>query len=236
MARRFRFKLAGVPQHVVQRGNNRGACFFTPDDYRAYRDYLREAARKYGCQVHAYVLMTNHVHLLVSPSEEWAISRMMQSIGRGYVRHVNGVYRRTGTLWEGRFRASLVESEHYLLACYCYIELNPVRAGIVKGPAGYLWSSYGFNGEGRPDPVVDPHERYLALGPDPLARAHAYRGLVRARMEHTMVDAIRAALQQELVLGTDRFKDQVERQLKRPARAGRAGRPRVVHPDRADVH
>ena len=141
MARKPRFVLPGYPRHVVQRGNNRQACFFDESDYRKYLDSLAEAAHKYHCQVHAYVLMTNHVHLLVTPTTDEGISQMMQSVGRRYVRYFNGVYRRTGTLWEGRYKASLVQTDSYLLTCYRYIELNPVRAEMVPDPGDYPWSS-----------------------------------------------------------------------------------------------
>jgi putative transposase len=142
MPRTPRLTLPDVPQHVVQRGNNRQATFFAAEDYRLYLDCLREAAAKYGCALHAYVLMTNHVHLLITPSGRQAVARTMQSVGRRYVQYVNYVYRRSGTLWEGRYKSSLVESEGYLLLCYRYIELNPVRAGMVQRPEDYEGSSY----------------------------------------------------------------------------------------------
>ena len=127
--------LAGVPAHVIQRGNNRDACFFHEDDYRFYRQCLAEACRRYGVDLHAYVLMTNHTHLLMTPACPEGISRVMQSLGRRFVQYMNKTYRRTGTLWESRHKASLVDAERYLLACYRYIELNPVRAGMVEHPA-----------------------------------------------------------------------------------------------------
>ena len=154
MARKPRFNLPGVPQHVIQRGNNRESCFFDAEDYRCYLDALGHASKQCGCAVHAYILMTNHVHLLVTQERRDGVSAMMQSLGRRYVRYINDRHRRTGTLWEGRYKAALVDSERYLLACYRYIELNPVRAGMVELPGRYPWSSYRYNALGMPDSLV----------------------------------------------------------------------------------
>ena len=148
MARQPRIYVQGVPQHLIQRGNNRQPCFFTNADRNLYLRWLSQAASKYGAEIHAYVLMNNHVHLLITGTEEGALGRVMQSLGRRYVRYVNKTYDRSGTLWEGRYRSNIVESDRYVLACYRYIELNPVRAGIVDNPDEYGWSSFGFNGEG----------------------------------------------------------------------------------------
>lgn len=137
MPRKPRFQLPGYPQHIVQRGNNSQACFLAEQDYHYSLDALGDACAKYACQLHAYVLMTNHVHLLLTPGKEWGISQLMQSVGRKYVRYINKEYRRTGTLWEGRYKASLIQSDRYLLTCYRYIELNPVQASMVNHPAQY---------------------------------------------------------------------------------------------------
>ena len=159
MARLPRLDLPGIPQHIVQRGNDRQACFADAADYLRYRQELGEAALRYDCALHAYVLMTNHVHLLTTPREPGGVSRMMQAIGRRYVGSFNARYRRTGTLWEGRFKSALVDSEHYVLACYRYIELNPVRAGIVTSPREYRWSSHARNAHGTHEQKVKgrPH-------------------------------------------------------------------------------
>jgi len=154
MARKPRFNVIGVPQHVIQRGNNREPCFFAEEDYRYYVECLEESAKKFGCLIHGYVLMTNHVHLLVTPQVDYGVSQMMQSVGRKYVRYINYQYRRTGTLWEGRYKASLVDSENYLLTCMRYIELNPVRAGMIELPGEYRWSSYSTNGYGKEDACI----------------------------------------------------------------------------------
>jgi len=225
MARRPRFVLPGVPQHVIQRGNNREPCFFSTEDYLAYLSILNETGQKYGCQVHAYVLMTNHIHLLLTPLEPLSISKMMQSLGRRYVHYINHIYARTGTLWEGRYKASLVQTERYLLTCYRYIELNPVRANMVKSPAEYQWSSYQANACGKQDNNIVSHGEYLRLGRTWEERQDAYRELFRHHIENEDIHAIREALNQELVVGNDYFKDKIERLLKRSTRRKQAGRP-----------
>jgi len=227
MARPPRFVLPGVPQHVIQRGNNREPCFFSTEDYLFYLDALHEASLKFGCQVHTYVLMTNHVHLLLTPEHPYAISQVMQSIGLRYVRYINNSYRRSGTLWEGRYKASLIETERYLLTCYRYIELNPVRAKMVASPADYRWSSYQANAQGGSDKCLTPHREYLRLGEEPETCCHAYRELFRNHIDDALVHEIRHTLNKELVFGSEYFKDKIERVLKRRAREGQSARPRV---------
>jgi len=168
LARLPRYAAPGMAQHVIQRGNNRSALFVDDVDYRFLHQCLRAACDRHGCRVHAYVFMTNHVHLLVTPATPTGISRMMQSVGRRYVRRFNDTYGRTGTLWEGRHKATLVNSDQYLFACYRYIELNPVRAGLVVDPIDYCWSSHRANALGAWDPIVVPHYSYDALGSDPI--------------------------------------------------------------------
>ncbi|TVP90169.1 MAG: transposase [Thioalkalivibrio sp.] len=227
MPRKPRFTLPGVPQHVIQRGNNREPCFLAEQDYRRYLEDLAAAAEKSDCRVHAYVLMTNHVHLLVTPMQEHGIAEMMQALGRRYVQYINKRYRRTGTLWEGRYKASLVDSEAYLLTCMRYIELNPLRAGMVEHAGEYQWSSYGANAQGRPDPLLSPHPLYTALGSVPADRQHAYRELFRDHMAEAQLHEIRDALDHELVLGRSSFKDRIEAMTQRQTRLGVPGRPRV---------
>lgn len=217
MPRQPRPDLAGIPQHVVQWGNNRQACFFQEADYLRYLTNLREAALRHGCRVHAYVLMTNHVHLLVTPDESGAISRMMQMLGRGYVGYVNTQYRRTGTLWEGRYKSCLVDSGEYLLTCYRYIELNPVRAGMVAEPAHYRWSSYAANALGEADPLVLPHREYLSLGASAAERQGAYRALFDAPLRDERIAEVRATTQQQKALGSSRFQAEIELALGRCA-------------------
>jgi len=225
MPRKPRFNLPGVPQHVVQRGNNRSPCFSEEQDYRQYLDDLEVSAENYQCRIHAYVLMTNHVHLLVSPCYTHAISQMMQALGRRYVYYFNHRYKRTGTLWEGRYRSSLVDSEAYLLACMRYIELNPVRAGMVEQPSQYRWSSFHSNARGEASELLDPHPVYLSMNRDEQLRQQAYRNLFLDQLEADLIDEIRDTLNHELVLGRSLFKDLIEQETGRQARLGRPGRP-----------
>lgn len=165
MARHPRFCLPGYPQHVIQRGNNRDILFADDQDYRVYLEILGEASQRFGCAIHAYVCMTNHVHLLVTPIGESAISQTMQSLGRKYVQYFNHRYQRTGTLLEGRYKASLIDSDGYLLTCYRYIELNPVRAGMLEKPMRYSWSSHRYNAAGYTDSLVIEHRCIPSWGP-----------------------------------------------------------------------
>ena len=226
MPRRARLALPNVPVHLIQRGNNRQPCFFADEDYRRYLDWLTEYADKTHCRIHAYVLMTNHVHLLLSSDRADAGSALMKSLGQRYVQYVNRVYRRSGTLWEGRFRSCLVQEEDYLLACHRYIELNPVRAGMVPHPAEYRWSSYRVNAQGEANSLVRPHPLYDALGDDAGTRQATYRELFRHELEPGMVDEIRRATNGNFALGNERFASQVSDALGRRAIPGRSGRPR----------
>lgn len=226
MARKPRFNLPGFPQHVIQRGNNREACFYTSSDYRQFLHLLAEAATHCACVVHAYVLMTNHVHLLVTPNVKHGLSRMMQRVGASYVRYINHTYQRTGTLWEGRYKSGLVGTDRYLLVCHRYIELNPVRAAMVRLPEHYQYSSYRANALGMANPLLTPHPVYAGLGATPEARCHAYRSLFRNALAEEDVSDIRMSLNQEMIYGNDRFKAQVEAMIHRPVRPGKAGRPR----------
>jgi len=225
MARRRRLTIAGVPQHVIQRGNNRQAIFFAEEDYRRYLAYLGEAARKHDCEIHAYVLMTNHVHLLATPNNPDAISRTMQDVGRRYVHYVNFTYRRSGTLWEGRFKASMVDTPRYFLVCCRYIELNPVRADIVKAPEDYEWSSYGYYALGRENGLLSPHNEYRALGASDEERQDAYRRLFDSHVDADGREEIREATNKGWPLGSGRFKNEVEAALERAARPPKRGRP-----------
>lgn len=226
MPRLPRFNLPGVPQHIIQRGNNRQACFFTGDDYRFYLECLKAAAAREGCDIHAYVLMTNHVHVLATPRMDRAVSRMMQSVGRRYVQYVNYRYQRTGTLWEGRYKASLVESSAYLLSCYRYIEQNPVRAMyMVQHPGDYEWSSFQANAHGKGDAWLTPHPEYQALGKSRLERQQNYRELFSDVLDARLVGQIRESVNQGIVLGTDGFRADIESALSIRARPGRRGRP-----------
>lgn len=226
MPRRARIALADVPLHVIQRGNNRQACFFADDDYAYYLDQLKLCAQRAGCAIHAYVLMTNHVHLLLTPHEADAAGRLMKLLGQRYVQHVNRLYRRSGTLWEGRFRSCIVQDEAYLLGCSRYIELNPVRAGMVTHPAEYRWSSYRANALGDADGLLGAHPLYTALGGRAQERQAAYRELFRHEIEPGFADEIRRATNGNFALGSERFLAEVTAALGRRAIPGASGRPR----------
>ena len=228
MARLPRLDLPGIAQHVVQRGNDRQACFADDADYLHYRQELGEAALKHGCALHAYVLMTNHVHLLVTPAEAGAVSKMMQAIGRRYVGCFNARYRRTGTLWEGRFKAALVDSDRYLLTCYRYIELNPVRAGMVVTPLDYRWSSHRGNAGGSEEARITPHPCYLALGASPADRQETYHALFEHSVSPADTEALRSHTSQQRALGSERFRAQVEALTQRAASVRPRGRPRAA--------
>lgn len=228
MARKPRFNLPGVPPHVIQRGNNREPCFFSEQDYHFYLNALQTAGQKTDCAIHAYTLMTNHVHLLVTPGAVGSIPAMMQTLGRRYVRYINDTRQRTGTLWEGRYKSCVVDSGRYLLTCYRYIELNPVRARMVNAPGCYRWTSYRHNALGQPDKLVSEHESYRALGASRQARCHAYRELFRHHLDDHELHAIRVSANEELVYGSERFKDKIELMTRRRTRRGRAGRPRAA--------
>lgn len=223
MARLPRFVLPGHPQHVIVRGNNREPIFFAEEDYRFYLDKLKDACIKHRCDVHAYVLMTNHVHLLMTPHQKESISKVMQMLGRYYVQYFNYTYKRTGTLWEGRYKASLVDSEAFALTCYRYIELNPVRAGMVQHPAEYPWSSYRHNALGHDDQLVTSHYLYNALSDAEKTRQAHYRALFEAHIDQKTIDEVRRCANKAWVLGSDYFKTKIELQLNRRAQPSARG-------------
>lgn len=230
MARQPRYLLPGYPQHVIQRGNNRSILFASTGDYRFYLNTLGDACRRHGVQLHAWVLMTNHAHLLMTPDMDKGISNAMQSLGGRYVRYFNALHGRTGTLWEGRFKATLVDTDEYLLTCYRYIEENPVRAGMVSSPAGYPWSSYRHNALGEPDPLVRPHESYLALGDSNDAQRRAYLSIFDRPLAAETLSEIREATNKGWVLGGDRFRKRIDALVNRrtaPRPRGGARRRKV---------
>ncbi len=228
MPRRPRIHLPGLPLHIVQRGHNRDACFFGEEDFQAYRHWLGEALNESGAALHAYVLMTNHVHLLITPQQTEDVSRIIISLGRRYVQYINKTYRRTGTLWDSRYKSSLVQVDHYLLLCQRYIELNPVRADMVNDPAHYRWSSYRANGLGQSDPLITPHSVYSSLGTDEVARLTAYRALFRHELDDEAVADLRLALNQGQPFGNGRFLNTIERMTGQRREARPRGRPRMA--------
>ena len=226
MARLARVSPVGVPQHIIQRGNNRQPCFKSEDDMKAYLSWLKKFSKKYSVDVHAWVLMTNHVHLLCTPKKEAAISQMMQAIGRMYVRYFNDTHDRTGGLWEGRFKSCLIQSERYLLELYRYIELNPVRAGMVDQPSEYCWSSYGCNALGMPSDIHAPHAIYLLLGKSELERLKNYRDLLKAHCSPSLLSDIRDSLNKGLALGDKQFTAEIEANTSKRITSNKTGRPR----------
>lgn len=226
MPRQPRYFIPNTPQHVLARGIDRQAVFFQAQDYTLYRQALQEAAINNRVRVHAYVLMTNHVHLLVTPEQKRSLPLMMQAMGRTYVQRINARYQRTGTLWEGRYKASPVQTSYYLLACQRYIELNPVRAGMVSAPGQYPYSSYRHHALGKPDPLLSPHAIYLDLHRDPAARQRAYRALFRDIFSEKLLNRLRDNTNACTVIGNDRFKVQIAMMLGRAVPSGKRGRPK----------
>ena len=210
MARLPRFVLPGHPQHVILRGNKREVIFIADEDYQFYLDKLGELSEKHKCAIHAYVLMSNHVHLLITPKHENGISKLMQSMGRYYVQYFNYQYQRTGTLWEGRYKATLLDSENYLLTCYRYIELNPVRASMVKHPADYRWSSYRCNALGESNKIITSHSLYQRLGKNKEQRHYQYRQLFLSDIGEQKLNEIRSATNKAWVLGNEHFQMRIE--------------------------
>jgi putative transposase len=215
MPRPSRPDLPGIPQHVIQRGNDRQPCFFHESDFMDYEKRLHEASTRFNCTVHAYVLMNNHAHVLVTPAEVGGVSRMMQTLGRGYVGAINARYKRTGTLWEGRYKSCLVATDDYLLTCYRYIELNPVRARMVARPEDYPWSSHRANAMGESNLLATPHKTYLSLGSDTRCRLESYRELFSSPIPPGHLAEIRGATQQQKALGDLRFRQRMASMLGR---------------------
>lgn len=225
MPRPPRIILKGIPLHHIQRGNDRRPVFMDDRDHLLYRDLLREGCGRFGCAVHAYVMMTNHVHLLLTPAEPDSVARLTQWMGRHYVRRFNRRHERTGTLWEGRFRASLIDSARHLLACTRYIDLNPVRAGMVARPERYPWSSHARLAYGTDDDLVTEHQEYQRLGRTASARQLAYRALCDESLPPAELTVIRRSAQRGDPLGDDVFRAMV---------VARAGTRRLRQPHGGD--
>lgn len=228
MPRQNRLVIPEVPLHITQRGNNRLRCFFDADDYRMYLRILYAAALRAECQVHAYVLMSNHVHLLVSPSDEHGPALLMKSLGERYVQYVNRRHTRTGTLWEGRYHSCLVPCETYLMVCHRYIELNPVRACVVTKPVDYPWSSYCHNAHGHTSKLLTHHELYSRLGNDGASRQAAYRGLFDEIIGADALHNLRKATNRNAVLGSVASFHQYPQLMARSLMRKPVGRPRTL--------
>ena len=225
MARLPRLTIPGYPHHIIQRGNNRQAIFSSDADYQMLLLLLDENAHKFGVTLHSYVLMGNHFHLLATPTTEEGLPQMMQAIGRRYVRYFNDSQARSGTLWEGRYRSTVIEAERYLLACMVYIDLNPVRAGLAREAGNYPWSSYGHYAGLRTDRVVVPHRLYWALGNTPFAREAAYVELVHAGTTLEQQEALTQSALSGWALGGENFVTNLQKRTQRRVRKNQAGRP-----------
>lgn len=225
MARLPRLTLADYPHHVIQRGNNRQVIFADRQDFETMLALLADSAQKFGVAIHAYVLMDNHFHLLATPATDEALPLMMQAVGRSYVRYFNNRHGRSGTLWEGRYRSTLIDSERYLLACMAYIDLNPVRAGMVAQPLDWPWSSHAHYLGQRSDRLVTPHALYWAMGNTPFAREAAYAELVQAGIASTDQTALTDATLRGWALGDADFVAELQKKSPRRVTKARPGRP-----------
>jgi len=225
MPRKPRMYLPDIPCHVIQRGNNREASFFSDQDYQFYLECLFDASQRYEVLVHAYVLMTNHVHMLMTPARKESISLTLQSIGRRYVQYINKEYRRTGTLWESRHKSSLVDEDNYLLKCMRYIELNPVRANMVVHPGDYRWSSFQCNGNNCFNKIITNHEIFNSLGSSAEVCSKFYRALFEKELDQGDINLIRNAALFSMPTGNSRFKEQIEKAMCRKLGHAKRGRP-----------
>jgi len=230
MPRKPRFFVPGAPVHAVHRGHNRVAVFFDDLDYLEYLSCLKQAAESFGCEIHAYVLMTNHVHLLLTPERSDSVGRLFQGLGRHYVRYINTSYQRHGSLWEGRYKCNVIEAQEYFLACMRYIEFNPVRAGMVANPSQYRWSSFAANAMGASNAVLTAHDEYIALGHTSAQRQAVYRDLFDESLDSGTLIRLRESLQTGTPLGNARFRQQIESALNRKVGYCRRGRPRIDEP------
>ena len=227
MPRRARMYIPGYAYHLVQRGNNRKACFFEEENYRVYLGYMSEVMPRYGISLHAYCLMTNHIHLLITPEHEDSISNLMKVVCSRYGQYINKKYSRTGTLWEGRHKSSAIDAESYLLKCYRYIELNPVAAKMVKRPDEYKWTSYHYHAWGDQNPLISANEFYMDLGQNKKQRCSKYRELFKEALSLEDIHAIRQMAHYSMPLGPDAFIEQIERKTGRRIGFARRGRPFV---------
>ena len=228
MARLPRLTVTGYPHHVILRGNNRQAIFHTPADRLHMLDLLAHHSAENTVQVHAYVLMDNHMHLLVTPQKDGGLPAMMQGVGRSYVRTFNALHGRTGTLWEGRYRSAVIQSERYLLACMVYIDLNPVRAGMVAQAVDHAWSSHAHYLGQRVDSLITPHPLFWELGNTPFDREAAYAELVQAGLGVNQQGALTDAALKGWALGEGEFLAELQAKTDRRPQKTKVGRPRTL--------
>lgn len=230
MARLPRLVVPNQPHHVIQSGADKQRIFRDPDDYTRFLGWLREAAKQFRVAIHAYVLMPTHLHLLLSPSDDGGLGRMMQWVGRHYVPYFNAKYHRTGTLWQGRYKATVIESEQYFLLCSRYIELNPVRVGLVASAADYSWSSLAHHLGSRSDPLITDHPVFWALGNTPFDREAAYRALLEQGVNEQEIAALTEATLKGWPLGSEKFKALLAKQTNRRTTPAKRGRPAKARP------
>ncbi|MBS1187662.1 MAG: transposase [Burkholderiaceae bacterium] len=226
MARTARLVIPNMPHHIIQSGNDRQSIFRDDADYLAFQAWLKDAARQFRVALHAYVLLPNQVHLLATPVDETGLARMMQWVGRYYVPYFNQKYSRSGTLWQGRFKTSVIESEQYFLPCSRYIEMKPVRTGLAANPADYRWSSFAHHVGDRPDSMITDHPLYWGMGNTPFEREAAYKAWILQPVPDGELDALSSAVAKGWALGSDEFKIALERRTSRRVRPGKKGRPR----------
>lgn len=225
MARLPRLTLPGYPHHIIQRGNNRQAIFNSAADYKHLLNLIDDNAKKFEVAIHSYVLMTNHFHLLATPQTDAGLPQMMQAVGRSYVRYFNDLHGRSGTLWEGRYRSTLIQTDRYLLACMVYIDRNPVRAGLVSEASGYPWSSYNFYAGTRSDKLITPHSLFWELANTPFGREAAYAELVKADVTVDQLAAMTRSVLAGWALGEPDFVEELQKRTERRVKKAKAGRP-----------
>ncbi len=235
MARLARLYVPKQPQHIIQRGLNQQTIFSDDADYLLFSDLLRNASREHALAIHAYVLMPNHVHLLATPADERTVGRVLQSIGRRYVHHFNRKQQRTGSLWESRYRSTLIDSDHYFFFCSRYIELNPVRAGAVSDPKDYPWSSYTHHIGLRPNPLISDHAQYWALGNTPFERQGRYRALFDQTLSEQELAQLREATNKGWAFGSEKFITELGELSNRRAAPLAKGRPPKVTVSRPGI-
>ena len=223
MARLPRIVVPGEPLHIIYRGNNRQDIFYTEEDMAHIKHHIAISLHKAYCPLHAYVFMTDHIHLLVTPKNRTELATFMQSVANRYVRYFNAKYHRTGTIWEGRFKSCLVDSERYLFTLYRYIEMNPVRAGIVPSTTDYPWSSYHYHALGKPDKLITEHTLYQDLGSDTAQRCRRYRQIFDQPENQTMNTNITQATLKGEVFGSEQFHEKMGQLLNRVTRLAKHG-------------
>lgn len=226
MARLPRLNLINIPQYIVQTGKVNQACFYDAQDYNFYLKSLKAAADQYQCDIHAYVLLKNAIQIIATPKQANSIPSMMQSLGRRYVQHVNDRYQRSGSLWGGRYKSSLIDSDAYLLSCYRYLEMRPLQLRLVEDLEDYPWSSFHHHSGLTPSKLITDHRLYVALGEDNVERCNNYNQLFRYAFDPRLLDYIAETVQVGQILGGDQFKDQVEKISNRRVRPLKRGRPR----------